>query len=418
MALQNPQQPNNPIQLPIVQPGGGSGMPPSAFGTPPAVQTPQNTYLPPGQNPLSGDVPSQWGQGQWQGAGGGSQAQQYYAWQDFAKTFGRNPTQSELDMLSPSYASGDPNKTNNSAGKAQIAAYYNSQANSPTNIAAGQQQQAIDSYKKDSTTFDNQTNQIFQQSLGRNATSDEAQHFGALLASGQVDSYGLGQLVGQSQEAQQRQTQTYQDTLSKNLQGTQGDYFKNYIEPSILAQSAASGRDVNSSGVQQAEVQAGKQQNYDLQNYLAQFGAGQYGQSAANQQNVYQQYLGNLYGLQNANVNSQLAQQNYLQNQNTNIGNFQMQQNAYNAYLNQYGKRSNGMGSLIGGIAGGALGSFGGPAGAAAGYGIGSSIGGAAQGGGNQMYQNPMSYGGLSNSWSSFGSNPKSPSEVGLLGGA
>jgi hypothetical protein len=150
----------------------------------------------------------------------------------------------------------------------------------------------------------------------------------------------MSQLVGQTAEAQNKQTAGYQDTLSKNLQSTQGDYFKNYINPSILSQTAAAGRDPNSSGVQQAEVQAGKQQNYDLQNYLANFGASQYGQSAQNQQGVYSQYLNQQYGLQNAGISQQLGQQSYMQNQNTNMANANYQQNAYNQYLNRYGQQS------------------------------------------------------------------------------
>lgn len=300
------------------------------------------TVIPPNQNqntyqPTSGEQlltsPPVYG-----GAGGGDQAAQYYAFQDFVKQFGRNPTQSELSMLAPNYMGGDPNVAALSAGKGAIASYYNSMANTPSNIANQQTQAGLQKYQAGQAGFDATTNQAFQQATGRQATADELSHFGGLLASGQIDSYGLSNLIGQTAEAQNKQTQTYQDQLSQNLQGTQGNYFKNYIEPSILSQTAAAGRDPNSSGVQNAEVQAGKQQNYDLQNYLAQFGAGQYGQSAQNQQNVYQQYLGNLYGMQNANVNQQLGQQAYMQQRNTDLANYQMQQQAYNNYLQNYGK--------------------------------------------------------------------------------
>lgn len=287
------------------------------------------------------------------GRGGGDQAAAYYAYQDFKNQFGRAPTQSELSMLTPSYVGGDPNVANLSAGKGGVAAYYNSLTNTPTNIAANQQKQALDAYNKNKDQYNGQINQVFQGSVGREASADEANHFGALLASGQIDQYGLSQLLGQSQEAQQRQTQNYQDTLSKNLQSTQGDYFKNYINPAILSQTAAAGRDPNSSGVQNAEVQAGKQQNYDLQNYLANFGASQYGQSAQNQQNVYQQYLGQQYGLQNAGISQQLGQQAYMQQNNTNLQNYQLQQQAYNNYLNNYGNRSNALaiaGTVLGGV--------------------------------------------------------------------
>lgn len=334
-----------------------------------------NTDPTSGETPLGGSVPTneQWGTGQWQGPGGGSQAQQFYAWQDFVKQFGRNPTQSELSMLAPNYASGDPNKTNNSAGAGAIAGYYNSMANTPTNIQANQTAQGLKQYQAGKTGFDATTTAAFQQATGRAPTADELSHFGGLLATGAIDPYGMSQLIGQTAEAQNKQTAGYQDTLSKNLQSTQGDYFKNYINPSILSQTAAAGRDPNSSGVQQAEVQAGKQQNYDLQNYLANFGATQYGQSAQNQQNVYDQYLNQQYGLQNAGISQRLGEQNYLQNQNTNLQNYQLQQNAYNQYLNKYGNRNGGIGGALTGALSGAAAGFkmGGPWGAVAGAGLG-----------------------------------------------
>lgn len=280
------------------------------------------------------------------GAGGSEQAAEYYAGRDFAAQFGRNPTQSELSMLAPSYLSGDPNIANTSSGKGAVAAYFNSMANTPTNIQAQQTATGLKAYQTGQAGFDATTTAAFQQATGRAPTADELSHFGGLLASGAIDSYGLSQLIGQTAEAQNKQTADYQNTLSQNLQSTQGDYFKNYINPSILSQTTAAGRDPNSSGVQQAEVQAGKQQNYDLQNYLANFGATQYGQSAQNQQGVYNQYLQQQYGLQNAGVSQQLGEQSYLQNQNTNLQNYQLQQNAYNQYLSRYGKGSGIVGDI------------------------------------------------------------------------
>jgi hypothetical protein len=314
---------------------------------------------------------------QYGGRGGSQQAAEAYAAGDFAAQFGRNPTRSELSMLAPSYLSGDPNIAALATGKAAVASYFNSMANTPANIADQQTKAGLAKYQAGQAGFDKTTTDAFQQATGRAPTADELSHFGGLLASGAIDPYGMSQLIGQTAEAQMKQTQGYQDTLSKNLQGTQGDYFKNYINPSILSQTAAAGRDPNSSGVQQAEVQAGKQQNYDLQNYLAQFGAGQYGQSAQNQQNVYQQYLGQQYGLQNAGISQQLGQQTYMQQQNTNLANYQMQQQAYNNYLNQYGKRGN---PLMGGLSGAASGAsaggaMGGPWGAVAGGLLGGGLG-------------------------------------------
>ena len=303
--------------------------------------------------------------------------QQKVAFEDFAKMFGRNPTQSELAMIAPSYAGVDENHLNTGGGAAAVASYYNSMANTPINVQASQTAAGLKAYQAGQAGFDATTNAAFQSATGRQATADELSHFGGLLASGSIDSYGLSQLVGQTAEAQNKQTADYQTTLSNNLQATQGDYYKNYINPSILSQTAAAGRDPNSSGVQQAEVQAGKQQNYDLQNYLAQFGASQYGQSAQNQQGVYGAYLQQQYNLQNAGTSQALGENSYLQNYNTNQSNYANQQNAYNSYLSRYGKSNGGSGALAGAASGAAAGTaimpgwgtaIGGVAGGVAGY--------------------------------------------------
>ena len=311
------------------------------------------------------------------GAGGGQQAANYYAAQDFYKQFGRNPTQSELAELAPSYMSGNPNIANGAGGQAAIAAYYNSFANTATNINARQNADALQAYKSGQQGYDATTNAAFQASAGRAATPDELAHFGSLLATGATDSYGISQLVGQTQDAQNYKTQQYSNQLSQNLQQTQGDYYQKYINPSILSQTAAAGRDPNSSGVQQAEVQAGQQQNYQLQNYLANFGAQQYGQSAQNQQGVYQQYLNQQYGLQNAGLSQNLGEQANLQGYNQNLANYQYQQNAYQNYLNQYGKSGSGIGggALKGGAAGASAGASFGPWGAAIGGVVGAGLG-------------------------------------------
>lgn len=337
-------------------------------------------------DPINGESPLA-NQSPWTGAAGGQSAASFTAAQEFAQIFGRNPTASELAQLTPSFMSGDPNRLNQAGGNAAVASYYDSFANTPGNITAQQNQKALQAYQSGQSGFDATTNSAFQQATGQAATSDELSHFGSLLATGQIDAYGLSQLVGQTQQAQQYQTQQYQNQLSQNLQQTQGDYYKNYINPSILSQTASAGRDPNSSGVQQAEVQAGQQQNYQLQDYLANFGASQYGQSAQNQQGVYQQYLNQQYNLQNAGVSQQLAGNANLTGYNQNLANYQYQQSAYQNYLNSYGRSNGGAAGALGGAAAGAkLGSLAGPWGTAIGAvggGLAGYFGGSSKGGGN-----------------------------------
>lgn len=95
--------------------------------------------LPPpqGQDPLAA-LP------QYGGRGGGQQAGQYYAGQEFSKLFGRNPTQSELDQFSNYYLGADPNIANVAGGNQAISSYFNQQqqaANAPQNEAKALQDQ-------------------------------------------------------------------------------------------------------------------------------------------------------------------------------------------------------------------------------------------------------------------------------------
>jgi hypothetical protein len=344
------------------------------------MATKQTVPPPPvGQTPLSGDPNSfKWGQGQFQGAGGGQQAGQYYAWKDFANEFGRNPTQQELDQLTPAYMGADPNIANTAGGKANVAAYYQQQTNTPQNIYSQEQGK----YLQDAPKYADQVTAQFQNALGRAPTQDELSHFGALIASGQ-DQYQVGQALQQTQEYQNTANTKFQNQLQGQLQGSNATYFNQYIAPELQSQAALAGRSLDSSGVNAQLANAALQQNQGLQNFLAQTTAGNYASSTANASNQYNQLMSQQYGLQNANVSSGLANQAANTQYNQNLNMFQLQQSAYNNYLNQYGKRSNGLGGLIGGIGGALIGGaatgWSNPQGYQAGFNIGSGLGNAGQ---------------------------------------
>jgi hypothetical protein len=334
---------------------------------------PNQAPVPTGETPLAGDPNSfVWGQGQWQGRGGGQTAAQYYAWKNFAQNFGRNPTQQELDQLTPAYLSGDPNVANTVGGNAAVASYYTQQQNTPQNIYQQQQKQ----YQDQSGQYGDQVSSAFQSTLGRAPTQAEQQYFGALMASGQGQ-YQVQQALQQTQEYQNTQNTNFQNTLQKQLQDSNSTYFNQYIAPSLQAQNALSGQTPGSSALSSQLSQAALQQNQGLQTYLAGVSSQNYGNSVANASNQYNQLMGQQYGLQNAGVSNSLNNQasNTAYNQQLNL--YQMQQQAYNNYLQNYGK-TNGIGSALqGAIGGAAAGSkfgpwgavIGGAAGGAAGYG-------------------------------------------------
>lgn len=327
---------------------------------------------------LEGDPNSfQWGQGDWSGTGGGQKAQEYYAWKKYAQLFGHNPTQAELDQLASAYDSGDKNIANVSAGNAAVAAYYNNKINTPEAQALEQQKK----YSQDAKQYYDQLNGQFQSTLGRQATADELDHFGKLLASGQADQYTIGEFLNQLPENVKKQDEDFRNSLRDTMSKEDARYFNEQVLPGIQSNYAKSGRSFDSSAFANAAAQAAQQQNTTREDYLTNLTASQY---SGNKANAYNEYL-NSVGRMNASSDYSRQRSDMLQDQLTkrinDMQDFAMQKQAYDQYLSRYGKRSNGSG--VGGLIGGAIGlgvsaALPGPwspALATAGYGIGSGMG-------------------------------------------
>ncbi len=330
-----------------------------------------NTYDPTnGEKPLD-QLPSEID------AGGGIKTAQVLAGEQFAKVFGRNPTQSELDSLAPAYQSGDPNIADRGRGNSTIAQYYQSKSNTPDQINKSNQ----DKYLAEAPKHFDSINQMFQSSLGRAATQDELNHFGSLLASGTTDSYQLQQFLQQQPEYAQKQDTEFQNKLSGQLQGFDKQYFGEKILPSIQEAYAKQGRSFDSSAFANSATQSAQGQNTEREQYLAQLSASQYGGRQQNAYNDYANMVANQQNLTNQGINAQYTGVQRTQDRINQISDYNTQAQAYNQYLAKYGKRSNagGIGALIGGGAG-IAGAFltGNPEAAGIGYQIGSGLGGAA----------------------------------------
>lgn len=281
----------------------------------------------------------------------------------FQSMYGRNPTQQEINRLSPYYTS-DP-----ILGAQVLQSQFDQYKKSPEYI------------KSQSNYGDNlnSVNEQFKSLLGRDATNAEKEHFGQLLGSGELDNYQLGTFLQQLPEYVNAQDKKFREDLTPELQNSQANYFKEYIQPGIVSQNAQRGI-YDSSGIDNAFAQAAKQQNYDMQDYLSKLSASQYGSNRAAALQDYQTNQAQRYGQQNMALSNLYNTQNWQNQQAQDISNYNMQKNAYDQYIKNYGKRSNGLGGLLGGSVGGLLGAyFGGPAGASVGYGIGSGFGNAAQ---------------------------------------
>lgn len=247
-------------------------------------QSPQTGYLQshssgPSYDPTTGETPLS-SLPEYGGKGGGTQAQEYYAGQEFQKLFGRNPTQSELAQFSGAYA-GDPNIANLAQGNQAIAQYFQTFSNSPANVYARQQQQ----WQKDAPSHYDSVGQIIQSSLGRQATQDELSHYGTLIASGQADPYQIQQFIQSTPEYQNAQDTQFRQGVDTQLQKSDTDFF-NTQKGNIAQQYAQMGR-ATSPALDVALTQLASQLNSQRGAYMAQLSASQYG---GNKQNAVAGY--------------------------------------------------------------------------------------------------------------------------------
>lgn len=251
-------------------------------------------------------------------------------------------------------------------------------------IQQGKQKQIDEKAKGNVGTI----NQMFQTTLGRDATADEADHFGKLLASGNADNYSLTQALQQLPEYQNAQNAKNRADITGQLQKADTDYFNQNLMPAISQNFALSGRSVDPSNqtFANALVSAGNQQNVQREQYLAQLTASDYASTRAQTVNNYLNSVGRSQQLQDQSTIRGYQKDDLVNARANDVSDYYKQQSAYQDYLNSMGRRSSsGLGAAIGsgiGTVGGAVvgGYFGGPMGAAAGASAGGA-GGRAVGG-------------------------------------
>lgn len=240
----------------------------------------------------------------------------------FKQSFGRNPTMDEISQFLPIYNGGDKNITDVAAGNAAVARYH-------------QQMNPTDQFKDETPKQYDTVNQLFQTNLGRDASQEEKDHFGQLLASKQYDPYTIAQVLQTLPEHVKQQDAAFQKEFNDTQQKQDAQYYNEQIMPGIQSAFAAQGRDVRSSGFANALAQAATQQNRQREGFLSNLTAQQYQNSQAN---ARADYLGNYAYTQGRS--NQLADQNT--SRLNDIENFNMQKQAYDQYLSRYGKRSPG----------------------------------------------------------------------------
>ena len=296
--------------------------------------------------------------------------------EEFTRTVGRRPTADEANKFYTDVLRGTD--AGYAATPSDLAPILKSYVSDTYSDVAAKEKQA--NLGKEAQQHYGTVNQLFQSSLGRDASQAELDHFAKLKASGEADDYSLGEALKNIPEYQERQDNTARESLRGELQTADKRFLTEEAAPAIQSRFAQQGRYVGpeSTALASAFANAGQALNVDRERFLATAGREDY---TNRRQQAIQGYLDTLrrgYAKEDYGVARSDALADVARNRGYEIQDYDKQKRAYDEYIKNMGRRKSGggVGSLIGGVAGGVLGAYaGGPSGASAGYSIGSSGG-------------------------------------------
>jgi len=226
-------------------------------------------------------------------------------------------------------------------------------------------------------------NQSFQSMLGRNATQDEINHFGSIMATGNLDQYGVNQFLQGTPEYQAQENKKFQSGISERLNQTNLDFFGR-AKQGLMSQFAQNGQTFgNSTALDSALADLMGQMQTQSNQYLTGLSAQQYGGNQDLAIGNYQNALQNYLNQQGYNRGRSQNQMDYLTGRSNELTDYQTQMRDYMNFYNQQRPNDilNYINTGLNGIRTGASLMRGG-------------------GGGGGGYQNPYSYLGGSGGWS------------------
>lgn len=296
-----------------------------------------------------------------------------YAYDAFKRFFGREPTETELAQATSAYASGDRNRPNVQGGDAFVAQMYENINNSPDKQYAREQEELLKKAPEHYGAIDD----LYQQFVGRTASQNEKDHFGKLLASGQVDAYTLSNFLQQLPETVKKQDAQFRESLRQETSQADERYFNERVLPGIQQNFARAGRSFDGTAFANAAAQSAQQQNVAREGFLTNLTADQYSGNKANAYNDYLNSVGRLQAGQDYTRGRRDQLTDAMTGRLYDIQNFSMQKQAYDDYLKRYGKRGSPLASGLSGAIGGATvgATAGGPWGAVAGGLLGGGLG-------------------------------------------
>lgn len=276
----------------------------------------------------------------------------YNIYKSGQEILGRDINANELAQLTPLFGSGSEKELE--SGRAALAQVAEQEKNSPEAV-----QKRL---KENSGQFYGQVGDVFQNLLKRGASQEELDHFGKLLASGDVDAYELNQFVSQMPEYREGQDKTFREGLNTELESYDRDYFGKAKED-VLNRYAQAGIQ-NSSSLDFALTNLMGDIAKERSKYLAGVSADQYKGNKDLARSDYQINLERLYGNQDysRNRNDQLS--DLLRGRSYDVADYNTQRNDLMSMLGQQQnqRRSGGLGSSLGTLLGAGIGaSYGNP---------------------------------------------------------
>ncbi len=268
---------------------------------------------------------------------------------------GRDITEKEFAQIAPRF--GVPGSTKDlETGRAYLAELAGQEAKSPETLA------------KKAPQYSGQVNEQFKTLLGRDATANESDYYGRLLATGELSPYEIEQYVKSGQEYQGTADKKFREELSGELGGYRKEAWGDATEQ-ILSRFAKTTGPHRSSGLDDAVARAAGDLQGQTEQYLTGISASQYGGNKANARSDYQTMLNEYLSGQKYNTQRSDAYTDYLTSRADQSVDYTTQMNDYLKFLGQQPKQKSN--KLQGAFAGGAAGAGAGPWGVGIGAGLG-----------------------------------------------
>lgn len=241
----------------------------------------------------------------------------YQAYKSFESIMGRAPTSEEFAQIVPIFQQADGQKY----GNAWLSQYKQQYDADPRNRIG------------DAGKYTGELNQQFKSMLGRDATQEEINHFGSLMATGNVNAYQLQDFLRGTPEYQQAQDKQFRSGVSQELEQSDARYFDR-AKQGLLSHFMQQGTG-GSSALDSALADMMGQIAEKRQGFLTNLSAQQYGQNKDLALGNYQNAREDYFGEQAYRRGQAQKQQDYYQGRSDNLTDYNRQRQDYMDFYNQ-----------------------------------------------------------------------------------